>query len=68
MHHLRFLKTLAALAAAGFNPRAFLAPRAFGQRLPKPDEPKPSSKPAKEPPIEPDRRSPEPSRRRRTMK
>lgn len=36
MHHLQLLKTLAALAAAGFNPRAFLAPMAFGDKPPKP--------------------------------
>lgn len=55
MHHLQFLKTLAALAAAGFNPRAFLAPMAFGGKLPKPGEPKRPEQPAKEPPTEPDK-------------
>lgn len=52
MHHLQFLKTLAALAATGFNPRAFLAPMAFGQKRPTPDEPKPPREPAKTPPKE----------------
>ncbi|WP_184117380.1 hypothetical protein [Aminobacter sp. DSM 101952] len=41
MHHLQFWKTLKALAAAGFNPRAFLAPMASGSKLPGPPEPKP---------------------------
>lgn len=48
MHHLQFLKTLAALAAAGFNPRAFLAPMAFGSKLPKPAVPKPPKEPEEE--------------------
>ncbi|MEJ6785298.1 hypothetical protein [Aminobacter sp. Piv2-1] len=36
MYCLQFWKTLAALAAAGFNPRAFLAPMALGGKLPEP--------------------------------
>ncbi len=36
MHRLQFFRTLAALAAAGFNPRAFLAPMALGGKLPQP--------------------------------
>lgn len=58
MHHLQFLKTLAALAAAGFNPRAFLAPMAFGGKLPKPADPKRPEQPAKEPPTGPDKPNP----------
>ncbi|GAA2827301.1 hypothetical protein EDC40_11641 [Aminobacter aminovorans] len=38
MYRLQFWKTIAALAAAGFNPRAFLAPMAFGGKLPEPAE------------------------------
>ncbi|WAX96203.1 hypothetical protein N7E70_004820 [Aminobacter sp. NyZ550] len=34
MYRLQVWKTLAALAAAGFNPRAFLAPMALGGKLP----------------------------------
>lgn len=45
MHHLQFLKTLAALAAAGFNPRAYLAPMALGTKAPKPADPKPPKEP-----------------------
>lgn len=45
MHHLQFIKTLAALAAAGFNPRAFLAPMALGTKVPKQAEPRPRREP-----------------------
>ncbi|MBT1158891.1 hypothetical protein J1C56_25270 [Aminobacter anthyllidis] len=34
MYRLQFWKTFAALVAAGFNPRAFLAPMALGGKLP----------------------------------
>lgn len=38
MYRLQFWKTLVALAAAGFNPRAYLAPMALGGKLAEPAE------------------------------
>lgn len=49
MHRLQLFKTLAALAAAGFNPRAFLAPMALGAKLPEPPRNRPSSQLPPEP-------------------
>ncbi|MBE1204537.1 hypothetical protein [Aminobacter carboxidus] len=40
MYRLQFWKTFTALVAAGFNPRAFLAPMALGGKLPEPAEPR----------------------------
>ncbi|WP_269931929.1 hypothetical protein [Aminobacter sp. HY435] len=47
MHRVQLFKTLVALAAAGFNPRAFLAPMALGGKLPEPDRERPPKVPEK---------------------